>query len=356
MPRSAVAAADDKAAGAPGWSVRRWLAAGWLTGAALAFGVAIDRAVKTARLLRSAWEIHEGGARALLDACRREAGVRRRVGLFACEALASPAVTGAIRPRIYLPPGAVGNLDPSELRHIFLHELGHVRRGDAAVAWLPEHAAALHWFNPLAWLARRLQRDDRELACDEFALRRLGAEGGRDYGRTLLKVAAMLRASGSPAPAVPALAMARCASDVPARIRRIAGRRQPGRGSHAAAALAVAGAALLGATAAPTGGGSKPDAPFPLDGPLPPNHARLQIAVIAAAPADPSLAEILAALPDDEKPAAVPAPKFAESTVPFAFDALPDGKTEVIAIDPPAGIDAGMKYLVLIKAAVVAAK
>lgn len=76
----------------------------------------------------------------------------------------------------------------------------------------------------------------------------------------------------------------------------------------------------------------------------------------AAAPADPTLAEILAALPDDEKPAAVPAPKFAESIVPLAFDALPDGKTEVIAIDPPPGIDAGMKFLVLIKAAVVAAK
>jgi beta-lactamase regulating signal transducer with metallopeptidase domain len=39
------------------------------------------------------------------------------------------------------------------LRHVFLHELAHLKRHDIALNWLFAGAQALHWFNPLVWLA-----------------------------------------------------------------------------------------------------------------------------------------------------------------------------------------------------------
>src|SRR5699024_1677704 len=70
--------------------------------------------------------------------------------------------------------------------YILLHELTHVRRKDHMVLQLFTAAAVLHWFNPLAWLARRLMIQDMEAACDERVLELL--EPGRrvEYAQTLL--------------------------------------------------------------------------------------------------------------------------------------------------------------------------
>ena len=51
-------------------------------------------------------------------------------------------------------------------------------------------ALALHWYNPLVWLAVILSKQDGELACDAGAVARLG-EGERiPYGRTLVDMVA----------------------------------------------------------------------------------------------------------------------------------------------------------------------
>jgi len=69
---------------------------------------------------------------------------------------------------------------------VLAHECTHLRHGDHVWNALRSIALAIHWWNPLVWLAVVLSRRDCELACDEGALRRLG-EGERiAYGRTLL--------------------------------------------------------------------------------------------------------------------------------------------------------------------------
>lgn len=70
--------------------------------------------------------------------------------------------------------------------YILLHELTHVRRKDHMVLQLFTAAAVLHWFNPLAWLARRLMIQDMEAACDERVLELLEPDRRVEYAQTLL--------------------------------------------------------------------------------------------------------------------------------------------------------------------------
>ena len=53
---------------------------------------------------------------------------------------------------------------------------------------------AIHWFNPLVWLAERTARMDQEMACDEWVLARSTEEGRADYGEAILRAA---RSSGN---------------------------------------------------------------------------------------------------------------------------------------------------------------
>ena len=100
----------------------------------------------------------------------------------------SPAVFGLVRPSLLLPLGFAERLEPHEIRHVFLHEAAHLKRRDLVVNWLMALAQAIHWFNPLVWLAFRQMRIERELACDGMALRAATGEDPQEYGRTILRL------------------------------------------------------------------------------------------------------------------------------------------------------------------------
>ncbi|MHB8635604.1 MAG: M56 family metallopeptidase [Fimbriimonadaceae bacterium] len=94
---------------------------------------------------------------------------------------------GVLRPTILLPRSA-DEWPQERLDTVLLHELEHVRRGDAAMQFVSIAACALHWFNPAVWLAARAARTEAEAATDDAVLRR----GVRptDYANTLVEVAA----------------------------------------------------------------------------------------------------------------------------------------------------------------------
>lgn len=111
---------------------------------------------------------------------------------LACSSYAeAPVLVGLFRPVIVLPrkTDAVWKTEGA-LAAVLQHELTHARRLDIACKWLFLLAAALHWFNPLAHLARR--RADRacELSCDEAVIQRMDGAGRKNYGNLLLQLAA----------------------------------------------------------------------------------------------------------------------------------------------------------------------
>lgn len=108
--------------------------------------------------------------------------------VYLMEGLSSPCLSGLFHPAIYLTPEVAEN--ETALRHVLAHEATHYAHKDHIWSALRCTALALHWYNPLVWLAVSLSKADGELACDEGAVRRLGEEERIPYGRTLVDTVA----------------------------------------------------------------------------------------------------------------------------------------------------------------------
>ena len=137
------------------------------------------------------------------DWALRRSGVHRRVRLVESPEVVTPMTGGFLRPVVLLPETSRA-WSTNCRRMVLLHELVHIRRGDWLLHILAQLACALHWWNPLAWAARRRLDRAREAACDEEVI----ARGARpsDYASHLLQIADELRTRNRPALA--ALAMA----------------------------------------------------------------------------------------------------------------------------------------------------
>lgn len=108
--------------------------------------------------------------------------------VYTVESLPSPCLFGLFRPCIYLTPQLT--LDSPTRAHVLAHELTHYRQKDHIWSALRCLALALHWYNPLVWLAVYLSKRDGELSCDAGAVKALGDEERIPYGRTLVSLVA----------------------------------------------------------------------------------------------------------------------------------------------------------------------
>lgn len=98
----------------------------------------------------------------------------------------TPCLFGLFHPVIYLTPDVAE--DKIKLRHVLEHEMTHYYHWDNVTAFLRCAALALHWYNPLVWIAAKVSRQDAELACDEGTVARLGEGERSNYGRTLIQL------------------------------------------------------------------------------------------------------------------------------------------------------------------------
>lgn len=107
-----------------------------------------------------------------------------RLPVYVTGAVETPCLFGLIRPAIYLTPEVA--TDPTAMTHVLAHEQTHYRHWDHIWSVLRCVCLALHWYNPLVWLAAALSRRDCELSCDEGTIRRIGEDERTAYGRTLI--------------------------------------------------------------------------------------------------------------------------------------------------------------------------
>jgi len=181
-----------------------WALAIWALGAAVLIarlGLGLRRvsaAVRQAQTVTDPrWLRH-------LDRALARLSCRRNVRLLVSDRVEIPATVGVFRPTILLPVRAATWLDDRR-QAVLLHELVHVVRFDWPARMIARLTRAAYWFNPLAWWAVRRLDLEQELACDEEVLA-LGT-GASDYACHLLGIAR--HALPTPAPAIPALGMAR---------------------------------------------------------------------------------------------------------------------------------------------------
>jgi hypothetical protein len=121
------------------------------------------------RLVRSARPLAGRDWEELLRELTNSLGLKRRVQLYQTERTCMPLQLGILTPILLLPESAQ-SFSGQRRRMVLLHELAHVKRWDCLTHTLGQLACALHWWNPLAWLAQRLLGRARELATDDRVL------------------------------------------------------------------------------------------------------------------------------------------------------------------------------------------
>ena len=166
--RAASAGTQDEVAAAPvaSFDATPWLMLAW-GGGALAFATMLARRQRRFRRALGALQAQADGS------WRAE------------NAMAGPAVIGALRGRVVLPADFDQRYTPLQRDLVLRHERVHVARFDLTANLLATLLRCLHWFNPLLHYAFGRFRFDQELAADALVLAQR-PDARRDYAEAML--------------------------------------------------------------------------------------------------------------------------------------------------------------------------
>ena len=175
--------------------------------------------------LRTQWRLRRVGLspvsdelqRTLNDLTRR-IGLRRVVRIAQSACVTVPMVVGYLRPMILLPASVLTGLTPTQLESLLAHELAHVRRHDWLVNALQVVVETLLFYHPAVWWLSSRIRDERELCCDDIALKVIGDKA--TYGRMLLALEELRHARPAGTLVVPT-SLAATGGSLVVRIRRL---------------------------------------------------------------------------------------------------------------------------------------
>ena len=111
--------------------------------------------------------------------------VEEKDGIYSCDYIKTAFVLGFLFPRIYIP----SDMEEFKKEFVILHEQVHVRRKDSFFRLLAYIALAVHWFNPLVWMAFYLSGVDMEVSCDEAVMGKTKKDIRKEYAAALLEIA-----------------------------------------------------------------------------------------------------------------------------------------------------------------------
>lgn len=148
-----------------------WIDGLWLAGV-LALSVRSLGGWWYLRHLRlSAIALAPPAVRASFDRICKALDLHRAVALRLSDGIDSPMTMGALRAVVLVPLSAITSLGPEELEVVLAHELAHVRRADFFWNILQTIAETLFFFHPAVWWISVKIRHERELCCDDLALK-----------------------------------------------------------------------------------------------------------------------------------------------------------------------------------------
>ena len=168
----------------------------WCLGAALILGRMLLGILAVRWMSSRTPDVTDAPWLPMARALAREIGVSPRVRFLRSGTAAMPMAWGILRPSVLMPAEA-DEWPAARLRIVLLHELAHVKRRDCLTHLFAQVACAAYWFNPLAWMASRRLRSERERACDDLVL--AAGTRGSEYADQLLDIARVMRAGRFPA-------------------------------------------------------------------------------------------------------------------------------------------------------------
>ena len=190
-----------------------WMLPVWLTGVAVCSLRLLLAGLHTVTLKRQS--IPDTGPLAVtVSHLAERIGVTRPVSVRVSTLMNSPATLGFLRPVILLPPATALGVTPQQLEALLAHELAHVRRHDYLVNVLQMVAETLFFYHPVVWWTSRRIRVERELCCDDIAVKACG--DAVSYAHALTLVARRLVTQ-------PGIAVSATGGPLLARVQRLLG-------------------------------------------------------------------------------------------------------------------------------------
>jgi len=124
------------------------------------------------------------------EACLNKLELKGNVHLSLSRFITVPMSFGWKKAFVVLPLEGMDAMTTTELNHVLLHELTHIKHGDLVTNYLFCGIQSLYWFNPFIWMALSQMRRDREAYCDWAVISELKSENERLlYGQTILNFA-----------------------------------------------------------------------------------------------------------------------------------------------------------------------
>lgn len=131
----------------------------------------IGRSYRAVFRLRRRLEVAPSDQRERVARLAEMFGIKRPVRACASEQIAMPMTVGSLKPVIILPPDLADNLSQSEFESVVAHELAHIKRWDYLTNMLQRAVQAYLFFHPAVWFIGKQLMIERELACDDWAVK-----------------------------------------------------------------------------------------------------------------------------------------------------------------------------------------
>jgi D-alanyl-D-alanine endopeptidase (penicillin-binding protein 7) len=156
----------------------------------------------------------------------------RQTRLMLSPAMRAASVLGGGRPIIAVAPALIDRLGPDELDRIVIHEWAHVQRRDDLLSLAHAIIRTVAGWHPAVWWLERRMLIEREIACDETAVRLTGCP--KRYAACLTAIATLPAVSLEPMEAVGVLSTPALSRRI---VRILSQRRLASPASSAAAAV-----------------------------------------------------------------------------------------------------------------------
>jgi uncharacterized protein (TIGR03435 family) len=153
--------------------VQKWALPVWSVGVLL-FSVRLGSGCRQALALRRASGPADEPVLSMVAGLAARMGVDRPVRVVMSTLVDGPGVLGWLRPVILLTPATAMGLTPSELEAVIAHELAHIKRWDYLVNVGQVAAETVLFYHPVVWWVSNRIRIERELCCDDLAIRACG--------------------------------------------------------------------------------------------------------------------------------------------------------------------------------------
>jgi beta-lactamase regulating signal transducer with metallopeptidase domain len=193
------AAASSSSLGEALQAVQPQLLLGWLLGVHL-LGLRLLVGYASTRWMRRQRFALPDALRPSVERLAQRLRVDAADRVFVSRRAAEAVVVGFVRPIVLLPMGWINQMPLDVLEAVLAHELAHIRRYDMWATLLQRVVETALFYHPAVWWVSRRMSLEREMCCDEAAVRALGCRVS--YARALEAVG---RRSVGIAPAVSAV-------------------------------------------------------------------------------------------------------------------------------------------------------